>query len=262
VPASRCPIRALGSDVAGEGVTTTVHHTISPGSPSRVCLAAARAAIAATATASGLLLSLHLLSPEFSPAWRMVSEYANGQYGWVLSLMFAAYGTSTLALALAVGSHAATRRATSGLWLLVASGLGQLAAAAFDLNQEALHTLAGVLGIVCLPAGAMLLTPALTRSPRFARARTALLVAANLSWLTVVLWIASFVPMIVTLLQVVGSLPTTPPAELPRGVIALVGWTNRLMLLAAWAWVVTVAAVALHQEDGPASTSAAKFAPA
>lgn len=27
-----------------------------------------------------LLISLHFLSPEFSPAWRMVSEYANGKY--------------------------------------------------------------------------------------------------------------------------------------------------------------------------------------
>jgi hypothetical protein len=131
-----------------------------------------------------LLLSLHALSPEFSPAWRMVSEYANGQYGWVLSLMFAAYGTSTLALAWAIRPHAVTRRARSGLLLLVASGVGQLAAAAFDLNQEAVHELAGVLGIVCLPAGAMLLSPTLTASPPFARARTALLVAANLSWLT------------------------------------------------------------------------------
>jgi hypothetical protein len=41
-----------------------------------------------------------------------------------------------------------------------------------------------VLGIVCLPAGTMLLSPPLAASPLFARARTVLLVAANLSWLT------------------------------------------------------------------------------
>jgi hypothetical protein len=192
----------------------------------------------------------------------MVSEYANGQYGWVLSLLFVAYGTSTLALAWTVRSRAVTRRARSGLLLLIASGVGQLAAAAFDLNQAALHALAGVLGIVCLPAGAMLLGPTLTASPPFARARTTLLVAANLSWLTVVLWIASFVPMIVTFLQVLGSLPTTPPAELPPGVIALVGWTNRLLLLSAWAWVATVAALALRREADAASTAHTEFVPA
>jgi len=191
----------------------------------------------------------------------MVSEYANGQYGWVLSLMFAAYGTSTLALAWAVRPRAVTWRARSGLVLLIGSGVGQLAAAGFDLNQAALHELAGVLGIVGLPVGAMLLSPALTSRPPLARARKALLVAANLSWLTIVLWIASFVPMIVTFQQVLGSLPTTPPAELPAGVIALVGWTNRLMLLTAWAWVATVAALALRPETDPASTAHTEVVP-
>jgi hypothetical protein len=67
--------------------------------------------------------------------------------------------------------------------------------------------------------------------------------------------------MIVTFLQVLGSLPTTPPAELPPGVIALVGWTNRLMLLAAWAWVATVAALAQRPETDPASTAHTEFVP-
>ena len=71
---------------------------------------AACLAIAASISAFVFLLSLHVLSPEFSPAWRMISEYANGQYGWVLSLMFAAYGLSTLALATAIGPGLRTRR--------------------------------------------------------------------------------------------------------------------------------------------------------
>jgi len=31
---------------------------------------------------------LHVLSPEFSPSRRVISEYALGHYPWVLSLMF------------------------------------------------------------------------------------------------------------------------------------------------------------------------------
>ena len=38
-----------------------------------------------------------------------------------------------------------------------------------------------------------------------------------------------------------GGLPSEPPAQLPAGVIALVGWTNRLMLVASWAWATAVA---------------------
>jgi hypothetical protein len=40
-------------------------------------------AIAAAAAQVLLLASLHVLSPEFDPAWRVVSEYVNGGYGWV-----------------------------------------------------------------------------------------------------------------------------------------------------------------------------------
>ncbi len=95
----------------------------------KISLFAARLAIAASIAAFVLLLSLHVLSPEFSPAWRMISEYANGQYGWVLSLMFAAYGLSTLALAVAVGPRLRTGRGRVGLVSLTIAGVGQVSAA-------------------------------------------------------------------------------------------------------------------------------------
>ena len=51
----------------------------------KVSVAAARLSIAAAGACLLLLASLHVLSPEFDPSFRVVSEYANGQYGWVLS---------------------------------------------------------------------------------------------------------------------------------------------------------------------------------
>jgi hypothetical membrane protein len=202
---------------------------------------AAWIAIAASGAAAALLISLHVLSPEFSPAWRMISEYANGQHGWVLSLMFIAYGLSILALAVAIRPHFNTRRQNFGLALLVLSGIGAASAAQFDLNQAVLHELAGVVGILCLPIAAMLTRPSLAATAPSGRAKNLILLAANLTWLSVVLWIASFVLMIVTFLLALGGLPETPPEELPAGVIAVVGWTNRLMVLSAWCWVATVA---------------------
>ena len=62
----------------------------------------AQLAIGAAAAVILLLASLHVLSPEFDPRWRVVSEYANGNYGWVLSLMFAAGALSNWALGFAV----------------------------------------------------------------------------------------------------------------------------------------------------------------
>jgi hypothetical protein len=48
-------------------------------------LTAARLSIGAAAATLVLLAALHVLSPEFYPSWRMVSEYALGNYGCVLS---------------------------------------------------------------------------------------------------------------------------------------------------------------------------------
>jgi hypothetical protein len=55
---------------------------------SKISIPAAYLSIVASVAALIFLTGLHLLSPEFDRSWRAVSEYANGQYGWVLSLMF------------------------------------------------------------------------------------------------------------------------------------------------------------------------------
>lgn len=192
-----------------------------------------------------LLVALHVLSPEFSPAWRMVSEYANGHHAWVLSLMFFTYGLSVLALAYAIRTRMTTRSGKVGVVLLAVSGAAAASASVFDINQEVLHELAGILGIAGLPAGAMLVTRVVARQEPWSTARTLLLWMANLTWISVVLWIASFVLMVVTFINVLGALPTSVPKEVPSGAIALVGWTNRLLLLCAWAWVAAVAWVGI-----------------
>lgn len=198
------------------------------------------------------LISLHVLSPEYSPAWRMISEYANGHFPWVLSLMFIAYGLGILSLTYAIRSQAATRASKVGLLLLAVSGVAAVSAAHFDLNQVALHELAGIVGIVCLPIGAVLATNTLVRTEPWSDARKPLLWMANLTWIGVLLWMASFVLMVVTFLHVLGTLPTSVPNEVPPGAIALVGWTNRLLVLLAWAWVAAVAWVAIKaRERGP-----------
>ena len=241
-----------------------MQQAVSDSVTAKIFVLAARAAIAASAAALLLLLSLHVLSPEFSPAWRMISEYANGQYGSVLSLMFVAYGVSSLALAVAITSHTTTRTARIGLVLLTVSGVGQMSAAVFDLNQVVLHELAGVLGIVCLPVAAMLISPPLGRTEGWSAARRPLLFTANLTWLSVVVWIATFVLMIATFIHALGGLPAAPPEEVPPGVIALVGWTNRLMVVSAWAWVTTVAwlAINLHRRVRVAARQSTSLAPA
>ena len=206
-------------------------------------------AIAASIAALLLLAILHVLSPELDPSWHMVSEYANGEYGWVLSLMFVAWAVSSWVLALAIRSQVATRASKIGLFFLIAAGVGEAMASVFDINH-ALHGLAGMIGIGSLPIAAMLISVSLGRIQAWAAAKQSLLSTANLTWISVVLLIVSFVIMIVTYTQAGGDMNTTEvPTSLPAGVIALVGWTNRFLIVAYCAWVITVAWQALRVRE-------------
>ncbi len=209
-------------------------------------LAAAAVAFAGSAAALLSLASLHALSPEFDPGWRMVSEYANGRYGWVLSLMFAAWGLSSLALVLAIRSEAGRTSFKIGLVLLTLAGAGEAMAAVFDINHDTLHGLAGALGLLGLPIAAMLISRGLGGTERWSHARPALLWTANLTWVSLILLAATFVLLVVTFSQVPGGPPAHPPKVLPPGVIGLVGWANRLLVVLYCAWVAVVAGQALR----------------
>jgi hypothetical protein len=201
---------------------------------------AASLAIVAAGAALLLLAGLHILSPEFDPSWRVVSEYANGRYGWLLSLMFASWAVSSFALAFAIRSRVRTRGGRIGLGFLVLAGVGQAMAAVFDINHP-LHDLAGVLGIGGLPVAAMLISVSLIRTQPWFASRKALLWTANLTWVSVVLMAATFAIMIATYLSAGGDMTAKVVTALPPGVLGLVGWTNRLLIVAYCAWVITVA---------------------
>ena len=201
---------------------------------------AASLAIVAAGAALLLLAGLHILSPEFDPSWRVVSEYANGRYGWLLSLMFASWAVSSFALAFAIRSRVRTHGGRIGLGFLVLAGVGQAMAAVFDINHP-LHDLAGVLGIGGLPVAAMLISVSLIRTQPWFASRKALLWTANLTWVSVVLMAATFAIMIATYLSAGGDMTAKVVTALPPGVLGLVGWTNRLLIVAYCAWVITVA---------------------
>jgi hypothetical protein len=68
---------------------------ISANDTASISITAAWVAIAGAGAVLLLLAGLHVLSPEFDPSFRVVSEYANGRYSWVLSVMFAAWALSS-----------------------------------------------------------------------------------------------------------------------------------------------------------------------
>jgi len=202
----------------------------------------ARLSLAASVGSLLSLGALHILSPEFSPSWRMVSEYANGQYGWVLAMMFAFWAISTWALAYAIWSRVKTVGGKIGLVFLVAAGVGEAMGGLFDINHP-LHGLSALIGIGSLPIAAMLISVSLSHTQPWSDVRKSLLWTANLTWISILLMAATFAILFVTFTQAGGEMPAegTIAATLPPGVIALVGWANRFLVIVYNAWVMTVA---------------------
>ncbi len=210
----------------------------------------ARAAIGLSVGVVLALTLLHLLSPEFDPAWRMVSEYANGAYGWVLSLMFAFWGISSWVLAYTLWSQVKTPSGKAGLYFLIAAGIGEAMAAVFDINHS-LHSLASLIGIPSLAIAAVLISKSLSKETAWADARKPLLWTAHLTWISILLMALTFVIMIVTFTQSGAEMPAegTVVTVLPDGVIGLVGWANRFLIVAYCAWVFNTARQVIQRKQ-------------
>ena len=213
---------------------------VTAGDAPTISVAAARVAIGAAALVPVLLAALHVLSPEFDPSWRVVSEYAHGNYAWVLSLMFIAWALSSWALAFTIRSQLTTTAGKVGLVLLVVAGLGEAMASVFDIDHP-LHGLAGMLGVLGLPIAAMLISASLGRTAAWSVARRVLLWTANLTWMILALMIAALVTMMVGY--------TRAGNKMTPDVIALVGWPNRMLVVLFCVWVMTVAYHAIRLRD-------------
>jgi Protein of unknown function (DUF998) len=200
--------------------------------PASIPVPAALGAIVGTGAVLLLLASLHVLSPEFDPSWRVVSEYANGQYGCVLSLMFASWALASWALAIAVWSQIHGIGGKIALGLLIASGIGEAMGSVFDIKHP-LHNLAGMIGVLSLPIAAMLISMRLGRSRAWVPAKYVLLWTANLTWVSLVLMAAALIVMIRAHPR--GS------GKMASGTFAVVGWANRLLVVIYCVWLMTVA---------------------
>jgi hypothetical protein len=220
---------------------------------------AARLSIGAAAATLVLLASLHMLSPAFDPSFRMVSEYALGQYSWVLSLLFLAWGISAWALAVALWSQVHTRAGKIGLWLLIIAGLGEAMASVFDITHDTGHSIAGVLGMGGFPVAAVVLSVSLGRTQAWRGAKALLLWLAHLNWISVVLLVATLVLMTVQVAQAYGGhLPQQAPAHLPAGVLGFDGWADRLIVLSNCLWVIVAARPALKLGETRSTVSKTK----
>jgi hypothetical protein len=199
----------------------------------------ARLSFAGAATFVVLLAALHFIKPELDPTWRMVSEYEIGRYGWVMVLAFLSLALSCVALFVAIRSQIRTTGGYIGLVLLLISALGMTIAAIFTTDpitasqdelttHGTLHGLGSVLGIPSFPIAATLISLSLARNPAWSSARRSLLWTAGLTWIS----------LLVFALSVAVMLPQSQGGFSPD---VLIGWANRLNMVANSGWLMVVA---------------------
>lgn len=185
-----------------------------------------------------LLGVLHIITPELSPSWRFVSEYAIGENGWVMTLAFLSLSVSCAALCAAVRQEVTTRGGRIGIILLYIVALSMVVAGIFAMDPITaskdeltthgnLHGLAAMIGIPGFPIAALLITRSLSRNSRWSDVRSALRWTAHLTWVTLALM---YLTIGLTLPRAGKFGPDVP-----------IGWPNRIVVVAYCVWVMVVA---------------------
>jgi hypothetical protein len=199
---------------------------------------AALISFAGAATFVVLLAVLHLIKPGLDPSWRFISEYAIGDYGWMMVLAFLSLAVGYVSLFVAIRSQLRTIAGRIGLALLLVSALGLAIAAVFTtdpitVSEDAvttagtLHNLGGTLGIA-MPFAAALVGWKLARNPAWSSSKRPLLWVTGMA---LVAFVVSFVSLSIMVSQSRGEFGPDVP----------VGWANRLEMLAYCVWLMTVA---------------------
>lgn len=202
------------------------------------------------ASASVVLFALlHILKPEYDPSWRLASEYAIGDYGWLMRLVFFALVLGCACLFFMLRTQTRSIPGKIGLGFLLATCLGMTMAGLFAIDpitstpdqattHGSLHGLASMIGVPGFPIAAILISLSLGRVPSLASYRTPLVLSALLIWISLVWMIATLAVML--------------PQNGGFGPAVTIGWPNRLMILAYNAWLITAALAAekLRKQKG------------
>lgn len=208
----------------------------------KVSQTAARLSFAAAAAYLVLLAALHFIKPELDPSWRVISEYALGDYGWMMALAFLSLAVSCVGLFVAIRSQTRTIGGKIGLAFLLAAAAGLIIAAIFPTDPITasrdeltthgnLHGLGAALG-TGFPIAATLIGLSLARNQAWSTARRSLFWAAGLAWVGFLAFALSMVVLF--------------PDDGTFGPDMPIGWPNRFMIVAYSVWLMVVAWRALR----------------
>lgn len=207
--------------------------------------------LAILAIATGLLslvclLILHFVSPEIQPSWRMVSEYALGKHKILLTAFFFCWGICTFLGVALLWNIVTDFWALCGVVLVFISGVGALMGGLFDVKHK-LHGLAFVLGIPTLLVGSLLVSYDIITIEGWETFRTPILLSTHAIWISCLLMVIAMMVMIAGFKRtgVPFGKDVEPPQQVPEGVIALVGYPNRLVVFCYIFWTMQLAYIFL-----------------
>ena len=192
------------------------------------------------------LLTLHFTSPEFKPNFRMVSEYALGKHKWLLTMFFLCWGLCSISSGFMLWNVVTTGWAKFGVVLLFVTGIGAIMGGLFDV-QHKLHGLAFGIGLPFLPIGALLISYHLIQKTAWQNHSTLLLLSGHAIWISLILMAVAMVLLFSSLKAngiAIGP-DAAPMSELPKGVIGINGWANRLLVLCYIAYPILIAKLLL-----------------
>ena len=201
-------------------------------------LLAARGAIGAAALAMAALATLHILKPEVHPSRNMISLYALGRHGWVMTLFFAACAAASACLFAALVMHVSSLLGGVGLVFLLLAAIGFSMVAQFPMDPVStpraqmsfsgkMHGVSFLIGVPCQILSVLLLSMALGSQSSYS--------PILLLGLTAVVWAS--LGMTITIMVMVG--PGKAPN--PSGPERFLGLPNRLFMLSYGVWLITVA---------------------
>jgi hypothetical membrane protein len=193
------------------------------------------------------LLVLHFVSQEFKPAWRMISEYALGKHKWLITSFFLLWGLSSICLSILLWDIVTSPLAKVGILFLFISGIGEIMGGLFDVNHQH-HGLAFLLGVPVLPVAALILGYSIIKMEGWNEHSSTIILASHATWISLIVMAASMGVMFSGLKK--AGIPMNkdaPPLEnMPKGVIAVSGYANRLLVLCYILWLIVMANISLN----------------
>ena len=192
-----------------------------------------------------LLILLHFLKSDLSPAWHMVSEYAIGQYGWMMQVAFGCLALGCVSIAVAGWEQVLATSGRIGLVLLVIAAIG-LTTAAFNnadpvntpkaemSHHGEIHGLGFMIGVPCLTIAILLISLSLRANQSWDWARQPLLWLAQFPWISIIAMAAIILIIL-------------PKYDGKFGPSVFIGLPNRLWVLACCAWIILIASGIIKQ---------------